>query len=123
MWATNVTPEGKWKASVNMEGCPAKEKTFATWIEADDWARRTEAEMKREILEKSCVSSGQYIGKILKIEQGRAVQKKGREPDIVVYHDISKLSEVPKVGVVADIRYINGRAVVKDCGQSKEIGR
>lgn len=43
-----------------------------------------------------------FSGTILRIE---VVQKIGRDPGDVVRHDISKLSRLPAVGTVADIRF------------------
>lgn len=68
------------------------------------------------------VSAGNYSGKILAIESGQVVQKIGRSPDDVVRHDVSKLSNLPKVGEVEDIHYANGKGVVQGWEQGREHG-
>lgn len=82
--------------------------------------RQAGAEMHQEAAQ--CVSEGRHSGKILAIEDGQAVQKIGRDPDVTVRHDISKLSRVPEVGAVEDISYDkSGRGIVKDRAQEKAI--
>lgn len=69
-----------------------------------------------------CVSEGRHSGKILAIEDGQVVQKIGRDPDVTVRHDISKLSRVPEVGAVEDISYDkSGRGIVKE--KAQELSR
>ena len=64
-----------------------------------------------------------YSGMILRIEGDRVVQKVGRDPSQVVYHDIKKLSRAPKVGEVEDIRVgHDGYGVVADRGQELGLG-
>ena len=70
------------------------------------------------------VSSGNFEGKILRFENGQAVQKTGRDPDVTVRHDISKLSKTLVVGEVASIKYDkDGRGMVDDKLQEKALGR
>ena len=70
------------------------------------------------------VSSGSFEGKILRFENGQAVQKTGRDPDVTVRHDISKLSKALVVGEVASIKYDkDGRGMVEDKAQEKALGK
>lgn len=70
------------------------------------------------------VSAGSFEGKILRFENGQAVQKTGRDPDVTVRHDISKLSKALVVGEVASIKYDkDGRGMVEDKAQEKALGR
>ena len=70
------------------------------------------------------VSSGDFEGKILRFENGQAVQKIGRDPDVTVRHDISKLSKDLVVGEVASIHYDkDGYAMVYDKTLNKAHGR
>ena len=64
-----------------------------------------------------------YSGQILRIEGDKVVQKVGRDPGQVVYHDISKLSRVPAIGEVADIRFgKDGTGRVAERGAGVQIG-
>lgn len=58
-------------------------------------------EIKPEVL------LGNYSGKIMAIEAEQYVQKIGRDPDVVVRHDIGKLFGFLKVGGVVDIEYMD----------------
>lgn len=70
------------------------------------------------------VSAGNFEGKILRFENGQAVQKTGRDPDVTVRHDISKLSKTLVVGEVASIKYDkDGLGMVEDKAQEKALGR
>ena len=70
------------------------------------------------------VSAGNFEGKILRFENGQAVQKMGRDPDVTVRHDISKLSKTLVIGEVASIKYDeDGRGTVQDKVQEKALGR
>lgn len=70
------------------------------------------------------VKEGMYVGRIVKIEDGFAVQKIGRDPSEVVQHDVAYLSRVPALGQVADIRYLDGNGIVKkDRGVEIDKGR
>ena len=66
-----------------------------------------------------CVNEGIYSGKILSVENGVAVQKVGRDPDVVVRHDLSKLSQPVKEGEVLDIAYKGGQGLVVGKGLEK----
>jgi len=74
-----------------------------------------------EIINRSqpCVNEGIYSGKILSVENGVAVQKVGRDPDVVVRHDLSKLSQPVKEGEVLDIAYKGGQGLVVGKGLEK----
>ena len=94
------------------------------------FADRVAAQKSENIIEinrvegEPSVSVGSFEGKILRFENGQAVQKTGREPDITVRHDISKLSKVLVVGEVASIKYDkDGRSLVEDKIQEKALGR
>lgn len=65
-----------------------------------------------------CVSEGIYEGKITEVADGFAKQKAGRDPDVFVRHDLSKLSRVPEKDEVVGIQYKNGRGQVSE----KEVG-
>lgn len=70
------------------------------------------------------VSTGNFEGKILRFENGQAVQKTGRDPDVTVRHDVSKLSKTLIVGEVVSIKYDkDGLGMVEDKAQEKAIGR
>lgn len=52
------------------------------------------------------------------------MQKTGRDPDVTVHHDISKLSKALIVGEVASIKYDkDGRGMVEDKAKEKALGR
>lgn len=65
-----------------------------------------------------CVNEGVYEGKITEVADGFAKQKAGRDPDVFVRHDLSKLSRVPEKDEVVGIQYKNGRGQVSE----KEVG-
>lgn len=70
------------------------------------------------------VSAGDFEGKILRFEGGQAVQKIGRDPDVTVRHDISKLSKTLIVGEVATIKYDKGgHGIVEVKTQEKALSR
>lgn len=74
-----------------------------------------------EIINKSqpCVSEGIYSGKILAVKDGVAVQKVGRDPDVVVRHDLKNLSHPVNEGEVLDIGYKGGQGIVGGRGVEK----
>lgn len=53
------------------------------------------------------VSNGQYSGKIISIEGTLVIQKTGRDGESV-RHDVSRLSVIPAIGDVVDIKYRGG---------------
>lgn len=57
---------------------------------------------------------GKYIGKILEIENEQVIQKIGRDPYLVVKHDISNLSQAPNKNDVVTIHYSNGAGIVNN---------
>lgn len=67
------------------------------------------------------VRAGDYNGKVIDVVDGVAIQKIGRDPDRVVRHDASRLSEKVAPGDVVDINYRAGVGVVG--GRVKEIER
>ncbi|MDO9152047.1 MAG: LPD7 domain-containing protein, partial [Methylotenera sp.] len=94
---------------------------FADRLAAQQLANITE--ISRVETEPS-VSSGNFEGKILRFENGQAIQKTGRDPDVTVRHDVSKLSKTLVVGEVVSIKYDkDGRGMVKDKIQEKALGR
>lgn len=60
------------------------------------------------------VSSGQTIGLIVQSDDGVVTQKVGRDPAAVVRHGGVKLSRIPEVGEVVDIKYQDGIGRVSD---------
>ncbi len=64
-----------------------------------------------------------YSGQILRIDGDKVVQKVGRDHGQVVYHDINKLSRVPAIGEVTDIRFgKDGTGRVAERGTGVQIG-
>ena len=62
----------------------------------------------------AAVSRGEHIGPIVAIDGDRMAQKIGRDPANVVWHDVAKLSRVPALNEMAEIKYdANGRGEVK----------
>ena len=60
----------------------------------------------------------------MRFENGQAVQKTCRDPDVTVRHDISKLSKTLIVGEVATIKYDkNGHGIFEGKMQEKALGR
>lgn len=66
----------------------------------------------QEINNAPTVKEGQFSGTILKVTENYAVQKVGRDPDKVVSHLLSKLSQKVTEGDVLDIKYASGRGEV-----------
>lgn len=62
----------------------------------------------------NCVLDGSYNGPIVEVDDGVVLQKIGRDPDKVVRHDCSKLSRIPKINEIVDIKYKNGLGKVSD---------
>lgn len=68
--------------------------------------------------------SGLHLGPIVKIEDGRVAQKSGRDPNKLVWHDVSKLDgELPAVGEWAEIHYSQGKGRVKGPAKTQELSR
>jgi hypothetical protein len=60
-------------------------------------------------------SKGTHIGPIVKVEDGRIAQKAGRDPNKLIWHDISKLEgKAPGIGEMAEIKYTRGVGKVKE---------
>lgn len=69
-------------------------------------------------------SSGIFIGPIVRVEDGRVVQKAGRDPNKLIWHDVSKLQgKVPEVGEIAEIKYAKGVGRVKAPQRAQELAR
>ena len=69
-------------------------------------------------------SDGLYSGQILAIEGNMVAQKTGRDPNVVVWHDISKINgKFPRVGDVIDIRYKNGLGKIAEKDRGKDVER
>lgn len=65
--------------------------------------------------EQESVSQGTHVGPVVAIEGGRFAQKIGRDPAIVVWHDLAVLTgPVPKLGEMANIEYSKGVGTVKN---------
>lgn len=70
------------------------------------------------------VSKGTHIGPIMAIKDGMIGQKSGRDPNKLVWHDVSKLKgPVPAIGEMAEINYDKGKGRVKDPQREQELGR
>lgn len=70
------------------------------------------------------LSSGLHIGPIVRAEEGRIAQKTGRDPDKLVWHDVSKLQgKVPAVGEHAEISYAMNVGHVKGRERAQELAR
>lgn len=66
------------------------------------------------------VEKGLHIGPIVTIKDGKIGQKTGRDPNKLVWHEISKLEgKVPEIGEMAEIGYSMGKGKVL----SKELER
>ncbi|MES2879206.1 MAG: LPD7 domain-containing protein [Pseudomonadota bacterium] len=72
------------------------------------------------------VNEGCHYGRITVVDGNRIAQKVGREPDKIVWHSIANLKgQVPGVGDMAEIKYMQGKGMVIDKGlsQGKGVGR
>jgi len=72
------------------------------------------------VVDGGLVDGGQYSGTIVAIKNGEVVQRTGRDPDVVVRHDLSKLSRMPVLDSVETICYVSGAGVVADREQKME---
>lgn len=69
-------------------------------------------------------SSGMFIGPVVRVEEGRIAQKAGRDPNKLIWHDVSKLQgKVPAVGEIAEINYAHGVGKIKEQALGQELGR
>ncbi|CAN7779518.1 hypothetical protein LJR296_007902 [Cupriavidus necator] len=69
-------------------------------------------------------SSGLFLGPIVRVEEGRIAQKAGRDPNKLIWHDVSKLQgKVPGVGEWAEINYSRGVGQVKEQQREQELAR
>jgi N12 class adenine-specific DNA methylase/predicted RNA methylase len=68
------------------------------------------------------VNEGFYSGRVSKIEGGIVTQKIGRDPDMVVLHEVSRLSGLPNIDEVVDIQYRGGKGEVTDKSKSVGVG-
>lgn len=64
-----------------------------------------------------------FHGKVLEVNDQHVVQKIGRDPDMVARHDLSKLSRVPDIGEVVDVRYGGNTAQVSDRSHGQNLNR
>lgn len=68
--------------------------------------------------------SGLHLGPIVKVEDGRVAQKCGRDPNKLIWHDVSKLDgELPAVGEWAEIHYDGGKGRIKGPAKALELSR
>lgn len=91
---------------------------------ADALAQNYEVKRTVALVEKATGDTpGMYAGRILRIDGDKVVQKVGREHGQVVYHDIKKLSHVPTIGQVAEIRFgKDGIGQVAERGAGLQLG-
>lgn len=69
-------------------------------------------------------SDGLYSGQILAVEGNMFAQKTGRDSNVVVWHDITKIKgKFPKIGDVLDIKYKNGAGVIAEKNKGKDVER
>ena len=67
---------------------------------------------------------GMHIGPVVAIKDGMIGQKTGRDPNKLVWHEISKLQgKVPAIGEMAEIGYANGQGKVKEQAQERAMER
>lgn len=67
-------------------------------------------------------SSGLFLGPIVRAEEGRIAQKAGRDPNKLIWHDVSKLQgKVPGIGEWAEINYSRGVGQVKEQQPAQEL--
>jgi hypothetical protein len=99
--------------------------------DAEAGARILQAVAKVEALRKNglkgvIVGDGEYSGRVVdhRVAMGVVVQKVGRDPDTIAQHDVVKLSRLPAVGEVVEIKYgadgvgrVSEREVGKDRGR------
>lgn len=70
------------------------------------------------------VGSGLHVGPIVSVEEGRIAQKTGRDPNRLIWHDVSRLQgKVPGVGDWAEIHYKRGVGQVKEQERAQELSR
>ncbi len=67
------------------------------------------------------VSTGQHVGPIVAVQDGRVAQKVGRDPNKLVWHDLASLrGPIPAIGEMADIEYSKGLGVSKQVDLQRE---
>ncbi|WP_304350886.1 LPD7 domain-containing protein [Comamonas testosteroni] len=70
------------------------------------------------------VESGTHIGPVMAIKDGLIGQKTGRDPNKLVWHEISKLQgKVPAIGDMAEIGYSQGLGKVKGPEMQRGVER
>lgn len=70
------------------------------------------------------VDNGLHIGPVMAIKDGMIGQKTGRDPNKLVWHEISKLEgKVPEIGEMAEIGYSKGKGQVKDKELERGVSR
>lgn len=70
------------------------------------------------------VTEGLHVGPIVRVENGKIAQKSGRDPNKLIWHNVSNLKgPVPAVGEMAEINYAKGQGHVKEPQREQELGR
>lgn len=93
-------------------------------VESFDGLQTKVPAMERTLPVANTLISGLFIGPIVRAEEGRVAQKIGRDPDKLVWHDVSKLQgKVPAVGDHAEISYAKGVGHVKGRERAQELAR
>lgn len=74
--------------------------------------------------ERVMATTGLHVGPIVAIEDGRIAQKIGRDPDKVVWHDLTTLKgPTPTIGRMAEIEYSKGVGTVFQNALVPGVGR
>lgn len=102
----------------------AEERAFDdAWFESEENrenARRWASTLERD----GVVTAGIHVGPIVEVQESRIAQKIGRDPDKVVWHELTNLKGLPpKLGEMAEIGYSDGVGTVIAMGRSQEIDR
>lgn len=70
------------------------------------------------------VDKGLHIGPVMAIKDGMIGQKTGRDPNKLVWHEISKLEgKVPEIGEMVEIGYNKGKGKVMDKALERGVSR
>lgn len=103
-----------------------KPANFVTWSTTvlSRAAEVAQAQAQAQVPTVDVVTEGLHVGPIVRAENGKIAQKSGRDPNKLVWHDVSNLKgPVPAVGEMAEINYAKGQGQVKEPQREQELGR
>ena len=118
----SLVEDGRDQVEVDIEeqdGSTSKKMTYRVHWTTTVLSRAAEVAPVAEV-----VSSGMFVGPVVLIEEGRIAQKAGRDPNKLIWHDVSKLQgKVPAVGEIAEINYAHGVGKIKEQALGQEMSR